>query len=223
MPYNWRESELYKHVEAAQAGQAQATTDDGQPTSQPQQNDLPSALVDSYDNSVSADTQHQITDWGHSISNDQALSSAGQRGPGLSQIDLPKVHSAVGQPLHNSCPSDPHHAPSYYPSANDASFSGTTPQSQSRCLWDRGQCSFTADTVKSVIEHIASDHLPKHVLPARKVKSDHPPRHVLPVRRVKCQVCSPPKTFRRDTILRHIREVHYGDSRCKHSLDDSAL
>ncbi|KAG0693707.1 hypothetical protein DFH29DRAFT_378027 [Suillus ampliporus] len=73
-------------------------------------------------------------------------------------------------------------------------------QSQTRCLWtnSEGQCSFTAGTTRSVLRHISSCHLREHQQPASRVQC-------------RCRGCSLQRTIRRDTILRHIREIHYRD------------
>ncbi|KAG1732917.1 uncharacterized protein EDB91DRAFT_1251645 [Suillus paluster] len=73
-------------------------------------------------------------------------------------------------------------------------------QSQTRCLWitGKGQCAFTAGTVRSVMRHILSCHLREHQQPASRVQC-------------RCGGCSLPSTIRRDSIRRHIREMHYGD------------
>jgi hypothetical protein len=76
-----------------------------------------------------------------------------------------------------------------------------------QCLWNdsQGQCSFTADTVATMMKHISSYHLHEHQHPDCQVQC-------------RCRGCLLPKTIRRDTILRHIREIHYGDKfRRKHS------
>lgn len=80
-------------------------------------------------------------------------------------------------------------------------------ESPTRCLWkdSQGQCSFTADTVTTVMKHISLYHLHEHQHPDCQVQC-------------RCRGCLLPKTIRRDTILRHIREIHYGDKfRRKHS------
>ncbi|OAX43144.1 hypothetical protein K503DRAFT_222869 [Rhizopogon vinicolor AM-OR11-026] len=68
------------------------------------------------------------------------------------------------------------------------------------CLWNDGrdQCSLTASTVTDVIKHISTHHLRGHPL------HDN---HVL----CQCRDCPLRKLIRRDTILRHIREIHYSD------------
>ncbi|KAG1745738.1 hypothetical protein EDB19DRAFT_1692440, partial [Suillus lakei] len=176
----WQSSELYKHVEA-QARQPRTTANDGQSTSQPQQNYLPSAPVTSYEDPTPADTQHQVMYSGDPASNDQVLAPAGLHDAGLSQSDIPgPLPSTAGQPLHDGSPI------------------------QNKCLWTttpQSQCSFRADTIQSMLTHISLQHLPRNQLSSSKVK---------------CHICSPPKTIRRDTIRRHIREIHYGDkSRCR--------
>ncbi|KAG2346525.1 hypothetical protein BDR05DRAFT_959451 [Suillus weaverae] len=80
-------------------------------------------------------------------------------------------------------------------------------QSPTHCLWNdsQGQCSFTADTLTTVMKHISSHHLREHQHPDCQVQC-------------RCRGCLLPRTIRRDTILRHIREIHYGDKfRRKHS------
>ncbi|KAG1874939.1 hypothetical protein F4604DRAFT_1763092 [Suillus subluteus] len=80
-------------------------------------------------------------------------------------------------------------------------------ESPTQCLWNdsQGQCSFTADTVMTVVKHISLYHLHEHQHPDCQVQC-------------RCRGCLLPKTIRRDTILRHIREIHYGDKfRRKHS------
>ncbi|KAG2108930.1 uncharacterized protein F5147DRAFT_693331 [Suillus discolor] len=80
-------------------------------------------------------------------------------------------------------------------------------ESPTQCLWNdsQGQCSFTADTVTTVMKHISSHHLREH---------QHSDCQV----RCRCRGCLLRRTIRRDTILRHIREIHYGDKfRRKHS------
>ncbi|KAG0693705.1 hypothetical protein DFH29DRAFT_377779 [Suillus ampliporus] len=73
-------------------------------------------------------------------------------------------------------------------------------QSQTQCLWtnSQGQCGFTAGTARSVLRHISSRHLREHRQPASRVQC-------------RCRGCPLPGTIRRDTMLRHIREMHYGD------------
>ncbi|KAJ8593348.1 hypothetical protein M405DRAFT_811116 [Rhizopogon salebrosus TDB-379] len=68
------------------------------------------------------------------------------------------------------------------------------------CLWNdnRGPCGFTTDTVPSVLSHISAYHLRGHPHADNKVECQ-------------CRDCPLSKTIRRDTLLRHIREVHYAD------------
>ncbi|KAJ8593341.1 hypothetical protein M405DRAFT_811101 [Rhizopogon salebrosus TDB-379] len=73
------------------------------------------------------------------------------------------------------------------------------------CLWNdnHGPCGFTTDTVPSVLNHISSCHLRGHPHADDKVEC-------------RCRDCPLPKAIRRDTLRRHIREVHYADKyRCK--------
>ncbi|KAG1882863.1 hypothetical protein F4604DRAFT_309509 [Suillus subluteus] len=106
--------------------------------------------------------------------------------------------------------------PNYLPSAPVNSYEDPTPadtqhqviaagqpshdgfSTQIRCLWPnhQGQCGVSEDTTESILTHISRRHLPK----------------TEPCVRVQCSICSPPKTLRRDTILRHIREQHYEDN-----------
>ncbi|KAG0692963.1 hypothetical protein DFH29DRAFT_966546 [Suillus ampliporus] len=83
----------------------------------------------------------------------------------------------------------------------DLSFNIDVSQLRRECLWTDGQgrCGFMADTVKSMLKHVSSYHL-----------------HQPPAHQVQCLFGGCSRTMRRDTILRHIREIHYGDkSRCK--------
>ncbi|KAG2152723.1 hypothetical protein DEU56DRAFT_775615 [Suillus clintonianus] len=77
-------------------------------------------------------------------------------------------------------------------------FDASEPQIQ--CLWNdtQGQCGFTADTVTTVLKHISSHHLCEHQEHDSQVQC-------------RCRGCLLRRTIRRDTILRHIREIHYGD------------
>ncbi|KAG1745737.1 hypothetical protein EDB19DRAFT_1692436 [Suillus lakei] len=80
-------------------------------------------------------------------------------------------------------------------------------ESQTQCLWNdsQGQCGFIADTVTTVLRHISLHHLREHQQPDCQVQC-------------RCRGCLLRRTIRRDTILRHIREIHYGDKfRRKHS------
>ncbi|KAG1891472.1 hypothetical protein F4604DRAFT_417668 [Suillus subluteus] len=188
----WQCSELYNHVKASQAGQPQATADYGQST---QPNYLPSTPVNSYEDPTAADAQHQVMYGVDSTSNDQVLAPVGLYDAGPSkrndsgphpsdvslppplldqQIDQPNIHGATGQSSHDG-------------------FSA-----QIRCLWPnhQGQCGFSADTIKSILTHISSQHLRKKQPYGSQVQ---------------CHICSPPMAIRRDTIRRHIREIHYGD------------
>ncbi|OJA17366.1 hypothetical protein AZE42_03897 [Rhizopogon vesiculosus] len=68
------------------------------------------------------------------------------------------------------------------------------------CLWNDGgdQCSFTAGTVTSVVNHISTYHLRGH------------PQYDNHVQCL-CRDCPLGRLIRRDTIRRHIREIHYAD------------
>ncbi|KAG0699806.1 hypothetical protein DFH29DRAFT_935113 [Suillus ampliporus] len=69
---------------------------------------------------------------------------------------------------------------------------------------DLSQCNGNACGLTSILKHVSSRHLREYLQPASKVR---------------CQFgdCSLSRPMRRDTILRHIREIHYGDkSRRKH-------
>ncbi|KAG1725419.1 uncharacterized protein EDB91DRAFT_91917 [Suillus paluster] len=70
--------------------------------------------------------------------------------------------------------------------------------SQVHCLWtnSQGRCNITASTVKSMLKHLSICHLEPHQPPASQVQ---------------CLFEGCSKTMRRDTILRHIREMHCGD------------
>lgn len=117
-------------------------------------------------------------------------------------------------------PSTMPHATGKFPAALSHVHRGHTPHEQepsfndfyvsespTQCLWNdsQGQCSFTADTVTTVMKHISSHHLREYQDPNCQVQC-------------RCRGCLLRKTIRRDTILRHIREIHYGDKfRRKHS------
>ncbi|KAG2136918.1 uncharacterized protein EDB93DRAFT_770520 [Suillus bovinus] len=129
------------------------------------------------------------------------------------------TQSTAGQSLYNSSTSnypytvDPQ-LPSSMPHATDIPHEQEPPfnnfdvsESPIQCLWSdrQGQCSFTATTVSTMMKHISAHHLREH---------QHPDCHV----RCRCRGCLLQRTIRRDTILRHIREIHYGDKfRRKHS------
>ncbi|KAG0706504.1 hypothetical protein DFH29DRAFT_154189 [Suillus ampliporus] len=80
----------------------------------------------------------------------------------------------------------------------DLSSNDDVTQLQRECLWTNGQgrCGFTAGTVKSMLKHVSSCHL-----------------HQPPARRMQCLFGGCSRTMRRDTICRHIREMHYGEKR----------
>ncbi|KAG1849131.1 hypothetical protein DFJ58DRAFT_729620 [Suillus subalutaceus] len=212
----WQDSELYNHVKASQAGQSQATADDGQST---QQDYLPSALVNSYKDPTPADTQHQVMYGMNSTSNDQVLAPVGLHDAGLSESDdsgplpsdvsvpLPLLDQQIGQPniLRYESLIIPiiRNINSFNSAVGQPSNDGFP--TQIPCLWTdhQGKCDFSVNTIKSMLTHISSQHLRKKQPSASQVQ---------------CHICSPPKTIRRDTIRRHIREIHYGDKcRRRHS------
>ncbi|KAG1819670.1 uncharacterized protein BJ212DRAFT_1059350 [Suillus subaureus] len=165
-----------------------------------QQNCLPFASVNSNEDPTPADIQHQVMYGVGSTSNDQAFALVSLHDAGLSQSDdssplpsdvsdpLPLLDRQIGQPNVHSVAGRP---------SRDGFFI------QIPCLWTnhQSQCDFSADTIKSVLMHMTSQHLRKKQPSSSQVQ---------------CCICSPPRTVRRDTIRRHIREIHYGDkSRCR--------
>lgn len=67
------------------------------------------------------------------------------------------------------------------------------------CSWGQSgsDCKFTAETVADVIKHISAAHIRNY----RQLD------HI----RCRCNACPLNKVIRRDTLIRHIREIHYGD------------
>ncbi|KAG2035430.1 hypothetical protein BDR03DRAFT_528568 [Suillus americanus] len=132
----------------------------------------------------------------------------------LPENDQRDVYIATGQLLHNEF----FHSPfSYDPSANSLGFSGNVsesypieshphpvPDDQSEshasdcllvCKWNDGDgpCGKTEDSEREFVNHLSSFHLP----PSMRT-------------RIKCQWegCTLQKFIRRDTVHRHIRQIH---------------
>ncbi|KAG1849144.1 hypothetical protein DFJ58DRAFT_795305, partial [Suillus subalutaceus] len=129
----------------------------------------------------------------HSMSNDQVLAPVGL-------YDAVPPQSNDSGPLPNDVSSPSPHLdqqidqPNIHSAAGQPSNDGFP--TQIPCLWTdhQGQCGISADTTKSILAHISLQHLPKKQPSAS---------------RVQCHICSPAKTFRKDTIRRHIGEIHY--------------
>lgn len=178
---DWQGFELYKHVKASQAAQLQATTDDAQQTS------LLSAPVNPYEDPTTADTQHQVTYGVYSTSNNRVPALVGLHDADPSQSDI-----SGPLPGYGSVPLPP---PNRQIDQFDTHCAAAGQPAQISCLWTN-QCGFAADTIKSMLTHISSQHFRKKQQSASQVQ---------------CHICSPPMTIRRDTIRRHIREIHYRD------------
>ncbi|KAJ8592189.1 hypothetical protein M405DRAFT_880089 [Rhizopogon salebrosus TDB-379] len=84
--------------------------------------------------------------------------------------------------------------------AEDAEPHATHAALLCECVWNdrQGQCNFTTDTVANVLTHISSCHLRGYP------QSD---THV----QCQCRGCTLRRPIRRDTVLRHVREIHYAD------------
>ncbi|KAG1841427.1 hypothetical protein DFJ58DRAFT_808390 [Suillus subalutaceus] len=162
-------------------------------------------------------TQYHHMDGGHSTSNDQAPALAHLHDAGSYQSLFPSDMTADEQFSHNA--SFSHFHPPLFddPSANNLGFSGNVAeshpieghphpvhdnQSESHasgrllvCKWnnDHGPCNKTIDEGE-IANHLRSSHLPRS--------------GCTPV--VKCQWkgCKLPNLIRRDTIIRHIRQIH---------------
>ncbi|KAG0693706.1 hypothetical protein DFH29DRAFT_963378 [Suillus ampliporus] len=139
------------------------------------------------------------------------LSPSGFLGTAVAQHDVRRYNSFTGHwpspttLLHSHWVSQPdtihHQLREGMIREQDLSFNNDLSQLQRECLWTDGQgrCGFMADTVKSMLKHVSSYHL-----------------HQPPASQVQCLFGGCSRAMRRDTILRHIREIHYGDkSRCK--------
>ncbi|KAG1725483.1 kinase-like domain-containing protein [Suillus paluster] len=82
---------------------------------------------------------------------------------------------------------------------NFQTLNGPMSEAQFKCLWNdgQGQCGVTERTAKSMLQHISSQHLHEHPRPDSPVQCRWPG-------------CPVQGSLRRDTMLRHIRERHYG-------------
>ncbi|KAG1745740.1 hypothetical protein EDB19DRAFT_1692465 [Suillus lakei] len=134
------------------------------------------------------------------------------------EIDQCDIHSASGQPPHNSSFNHFHFVSSDDSSANNPGFYGnvieSSPievhhhpahvnQSESHapnrsviCKWNGGHGPCDKTILEAEIgSHVSSCHLP-------------PPKS--PPAKCRWGGCNNPKPMRRDTILRHIRQIHLG-------------
>ncbi|KAG2064515.1 hypothetical protein BDR04DRAFT_1109984 [Suillus decipiens] len=235
MPYDfWKlDSDLYAHVKAS--GRSQGTTHENsvypvhinscnndtastvsQYHAQPKTShcatsascdthvdDSLSSNASSLSNSEKAVAQHHA----HSMTRQSLCYGAGDSSNYLYTVDL-------------QLPDTMPHETTHFPAALLDDNRGDTPHEQESpfnsfnvsesptpCLWNdsQGQCSFTADNVTTVMKHISSYHLREYQHPDCQVQC-------------RCSGCLLRRTIRRDTILRHIREKHYGDKfRRRHS------
>ncbi|KAG2356713.1 hypothetical protein BDR07DRAFT_1422508 [Suillus spraguei] len=238
MPYDfWKlDSDLYAHVKAS--GRSQGTTHE------PLQNSVYPVHINSCDNdtasvisqhhaqsktshcatSASCDThvEDSLSSSASSLSNSEkavaqhCAHSIAMQYSCYDSGDSPNYLYAVNPQLANTMP----HATTQFPVAllhkhlEDTPHEQESPfnsfnvsESPTPCLWNdsQGQCSFTADNVTIVMKHISSYHLREYQHPDCQVQC-------------RCRGCLLRRTIRRDTILRHIREKHYGDKfRRRHS------
>lgn len=227
MVYNfWQDdSELSKALRAVQG-----LVDNAPSSSQPQQNHHPpSAPVNSYGDPPPTVTQYHSMYGGDSTSNNQVLAPAhlqdawfSQRNsqfpsdltPPFRENDHRDIHSAAGQPLPDASFNYFHSPVSNDSFANSLGFSGSVSesyliephphpvhdnQSESHascglCKWNdgHGPCDVTASE-EEIVDHLSSSHLP----PAGRE-----------LMKCKWEGCKLGGFIRRDTILRHIRQIH---------------
>ncbi|KAG1780084.1 hypothetical protein EV702DRAFT_58885 [Suillus placidus] len=222
----WQEElDLYALVRAAQSG----FIDNGPLSSQPQQNYyIPLTPVNSYEDLSFVVTQHRLVYGGDSTSNYQIPAPAYLHDAVCSQSPLPtdmayaflengQGNIATGQHSYNS-----HFHPPFPddPSANNLGFSSDVPesypveshphsvhdnQSESHppdslvvCKWNdgHGPCNHKTSSEGEIVDHLSLSHLP--LVAGRTL--------------IKCQWdgCKRTKLIRRDTILRHIRQIDLG-------------
>lgn len=191
-------SHPYEPVEAPHAERLQGSAHDGQPNPQLPQIYLPSIPVYSYEDPTPTITQHEIM-----MRNDQALAPADllllqNFISTLSPSDALALFVLLERIVRHDNHSAAIHSSGISGSNLDQPLHNVdASHSPDRCLWMTGdvECGMAAD-VNSISDHVASFHLDR-------VPSD---------RLVPClfKGCLLLKTVRRDTILRHIRSVHFG-------------
>ncbi|KAG2128660.1 uncharacterized protein EDB93DRAFT_1184183 [Suillus bovinus] len=199
----WKQdSELFNALHAEPPG----FVHHGLSSFQPQQNYyLPSPPEDPPATVVA---QHQLMYDGDSTNNDQAPAHLEfSRNNGLSLSDSThsflengqyNIHIAAGQPSDNVSFND-FHSPQSFSDDGDAH---TVRENQSSshgfshllvCKWkdDRGLCNKTENELRKMVKHVRSSHLPPH---SRAT--------------MKCQWEGCKDSICRDTIFRHIRQIH---------------
>ncbi|KAG0701150.1 hypothetical protein DFH29DRAFT_1000447 [Suillus ampliporus] len=200
MPHHFnsgqQNSHPYEHVEAPHAEQLQGSAHYGQPNPQLPQIYLPPLPVDSYEDPTPGITQHQVM-----TRNDQALAPAdllllqnfiSTLSPSDALALFVLLERIVG---HDNYSAAIHSSGISGSNLDEPLHDVHASHSPDRCLWMTGDavCGMAAD-VNAISEHVALFHLDR-------VPSDS---------QVPCLFRGCLKTVRRDTILRHIRSVHFG-------------